>query len=75
MLVLLLGFDGLGDVLRPSQQHIGGRTPISVGTGSAGPHQPDTSGGGKVLTGDLESSIASLAQNLSINKGGQASVK
>ena len=31
--------------------------------------------GGKVLTGDLDSSLASLAQNLSINKGGQASVK
>ncbi|KAK7872528.1 hypothetical protein R5R35_013764 [Gryllus longicercus] len=30
---------------------------------------------GKVLTGDLDSSLASLAQNLTINKGGQAAVK
>ncbi|XP_071445404.1 phosphatidylinositol-binding clathrin assembly protein unc-11 isoform X4 [Hetaerina americana] len=34
-----------------------------------------TSAAGKVLTGDLDSSLASLAQNLSINKGGQAAVK
>ncbi|XP_046398876.1 phosphatidylinositol-binding clathrin assembly protein LAP isoform X9 [Ischnura elegans] len=34
-----------------------------------------TTAAGKVLTGDLDSSLASLAQNLSINKGGPAAVK
>ncbi|XP_046491798.1 phosphatidylinositol-binding clathrin assembly protein LAP isoform X13 [Neodiprion pinetum] len=38
--------------------------------------QPATTGsGGKVLTGDLDSSLASLAQNLSINKSAQQQVK
>ncbi|XP_067013306.2 phosphatidylinositol-binding clathrin assembly protein LAP isoform X5 [Anabrus simplex] len=41
---------------------------------SGGPQQA-TDSGSKVLTGDLDSSLASLAQNLSINKGGPAAVK
>ncbi|PNF38987.1 Phosphatidylinositol-binding clathrin assembly protein LAP [Cryptotermes secundus] len=45
------------------------------GGGTAGAAQPSDPASGKVLTGDLDSSLASLAQNLSINKGGQASVK
>lgn len=38
--------------------------------------QPMTSqSGAKVLTGDLDSSLASLAENLSINKSAQQQVK
>ncbi|KAK0168758.1 hypothetical protein PV327_002528 [Microctonus hyperodae] len=37
--------------------------------------QTNTTSSSKVLTGDLDSSLASLAQNLSINKSGQQQVK
>ncbi|XP_054016060.1 phosphatidylinositol-binding clathrin assembly protein LAP isoform X22 [Hylaeus anthracinus] len=37
--------------------------------------QPNTTASGKVLTGDLDSSLASLAQNLTINKSAQQQVK
>ncbi|KAK0173827.1 hypothetical protein PV328_006970 [Microctonus aethiopoides] len=37
--------------------------------------QTNTTNSSKVLTGDLDSSLASLAQNLSINKSGQQQVK
>lgn len=47
----------------------------SGGGGTTGAAQPSDPASGKVLTGDLDSSLASLAQNLSINKGGQTSVK
>lgn len=46
-----------------------------VGAGTAGVAHPNDPGTGKVLTGDLDSSLASLAQNLSINKGSQVTVK
>jgi hypothetical protein len=49
--------------------------PAPGGGGTTGAAQPSDPASGKVLTGDLDSSLASLAQNLSINKGGQASVK
>lgn len=42
---------------------------------SAAGQQPNATATGKVLTGDLDSSLASLAQNLSINKSGQPQVK
>lgn len=35
----------------------------------------NATGTGKVLTGDLDSSLASLAQNLTINKSAQQQVK
>ncbi|XP_076230491.1 phosphatidylinositol-binding clathrin assembly protein lap isoform X28 [Nomia melanderi] len=41
---------------------------------SAG-QQPNVAATGKVLTGDLDSSLASLAQNLTINKSAQQQVK
>jgi len=49
--------------------------PTCVGSGTAGGAHPTDPGTGKVLTGDLDSSLASLAQNLSINKGSQVTVK
>ncbi|XP_023702302.1 phosphatidylinositol-binding clathrin assembly protein isoform X2 [Cryptotermes secundus] len=57
----------------PAKQGISMTAP--GGGGTAGAAQPSDPASGKVLTGDLDSSLASLAQNLSINKGGQASVK
>ncbi|XP_046435379.1 phosphatidylinositol-binding clathrin assembly protein LAP isoform X15 [Neodiprion virginianus] len=62
-------FDGLGSVLKPS-------TTVSGANNVSAAGQPATTGsGGKVLTGDLDSSLASLAQNLSINKSAQQQVK
>lgn len=56
------GFDAFGDVMQPSalggqqqQQQYGG-----MASKQAAPN--------KVLTGDLDSSLASLAMNLNINK-------
>jgi hypothetical protein len=49
--------------------------PTCVGAGTAGVTHPSDPASGKVLTGDLDSSLASLAQNLSINKGSQVTVK
>ncbi|XP_015433548.1 PREDICTED: phosphatidylinositol-binding clathrin assembly protein LAP isoform X8 [Dufourea novaeangliae] len=42
---------------------------------SAAGQQPNVASTGKVLTGDLDSSLASLAQNLTINKSAQQQVK
>ncbi|XP_078042344.1 phosphatidylinositol-binding clathrin assembly protein lap isoform X20 [Augochlora pura] len=42
---------------------------------SAAGQQPNATATGKVLTGDLDSSLASLAQNLTINKSAQQQVK
>lgn len=52
-----------------------GGTETNSGAGTAGGAHPSDPGTGKVLTGDLDSSLASLAQNLSINKGSQVTVK
>jgi len=52
-----------------------GGTETSSGAGTVGGAHPSDPGTGKVLTGDLDSSLASLAQNLSINKGSQVTVK
>lgn len=65
-----LGFDGVGSFIMPSSTTVSGANNISA----AG--QPVTSAtGAKVLTGDLDSSLASLAENLSINKSAQQQVK
>lgn len=56
------GFDAFGDLLQPG---------ANAASMSAAAPQPTTSTQ-KVLTGDLESSLASLAQNLTINKSSQA---
>ncbi|XP_076232296.1 phosphatidylinositol-binding clathrin assembly protein lap isoform X20 [Calliopsis andreniformis] len=62
------GFDSLGTVLLPTT--VAGDNNISA-TGQ----QPNATATGKVLTGDLDSSLASLAQNLTINKSAQQQVK
>ncbi|XP_046398869.1 phosphatidylinositol-binding clathrin assembly protein LAP isoform X3 [Ischnura elegans] len=59
----------------PAKQGIGiaaASGPMGVAPGGSA---VGTTAAGKVLTGDLDSSLASLAQNLSINKGGPAAVK
>lgn len=68
VLLFLLGdgFDSLGGVLQPtsltgSQTITNGNTPT---TKNENTEQPKSS---TLLTGDLESSLASLAENLSIN--------
>lgn len=84
-----LGFDALGDVLKPGQTalHAGltnqTNTGISSGQQTGMQSQQQQQGGatqqqqqpGKVLTGDLDSSLASLAENLTINKSASAQVK
>ncbi|XP_076651953.1 phosphatidylinositol-binding clathrin assembly protein lap isoform X15 [Halictus rubicundus] len=62
------GFDGMGSVIIPTA--VAGDNQIS-----AGGQQPNAASTGKVLTGDLDSSLASLAQNLTINKSAQQQVK
>ncbi|XP_078042328.1 phosphatidylinositol-binding clathrin assembly protein lap isoform X4 [Augochlora pura] len=62
------GFDGMGSVLMPAA--VAGDNHIS-----AAGQQPNATATGKVLTGDLDSSLASLAQNLTINKSAQQQVK
>jgi len=56
---LTTGFDAFGDLLQP-----GANTMSSAPVSQVQPASTST----KVLTGDLESSLASLAQNLTINK-------
>jgi len=56
------GFDAFGDLLQPGANATGA-------SAMAGPAVPQPSAASqKVITGDLESSLASLAQNLTINK-------
>ncbi|XP_076300443.1 phosphatidylinositol-binding clathrin assembly protein lap isoform X18 [Lasioglossum baleicum] len=62
------GFDGIGSVIMPTA--VAGDNHIS-----AAGQQPNAASTGKVLTGDLDSSLASLAQNLTINKSAQQQVK
>lgn len=63
----------MGDVLKPAagqqmQQPglIGGAQPQIPGQPA-----PQQTASGKVLTGDLDSSLASLAENLTMDRGGQ----
>lgn len=53
------GFEAFGDLLQPSG---------NTGATGAIPARPASSSSNKVLTGDLDSSLASLAMNLTINK-------
>lgn len=79
------GFDALGDVLKPGSVAGGGgsvtggpnqATHLTGGGGGMGQQQQSTAqSSGKVLTGDLDSSLASLAENLTINKSASAQVK
>ncbi|XP_026673721.1 phosphatidylinositol-binding clathrin assembly protein LAP isoform X10 [Ceratina calcarata] len=62
------GFDGFGTTLTPTA--VAGDNNIS-----AAGQQQNAAATGKVLTGDLDSSLASLAQNLTINKSAQPQVK
>lgn len=65
-----LGFDGVGSVLMPSSTTVSGANNVSAAGQTA-----NAAAGSKVLTGDLDSSLASLAQNLSMNKSAQPQVK
>ncbi|XP_053683007.1 phosphatidylinositol-binding clathrin assembly protein LAP isoform X3 [Sabethes cyaneus] len=79
-----VGFDALGDVLKPGNIGYTGQAQTAVGVNFAS--QPTALAGGsmqapanqqpgKVLTGDLDSSLASLAESLSINKGSSSQIK
>lgn len=57
--------NALGSVLLNSGQMSGGQQPPAMSSNSSG----------RVLTGDLDSSLASLAENLTINKSASAQVK
>nr|XP_031846575.1 phosphatidylinositol-binding clathrin assembly protein isoform X5 [Nomia melanderi] len=57
-----------------SQVPAGYGSPTKQSISAAG-QQPNVAATGKVLTGDLDSSLASLAQNLTINKSAQQQVK
>lgn len=59
------GFDALGGVLQPAAPGGGGSAANTNGTKMHAHQQQQP--GSKVLTGDLETSLASLAENLSIN--------
>ncbi|XP_043281066.1 phosphatidylinositol-binding clathrin assembly protein LAP isoform X14 [Venturia canescens] len=65
------GFDDMGLVLKPTTTTVSGANNVSA----AGQPATTTTAGSKVLTGDLDSSLASLAQNLTINKSAQPQVK
>ncbi|XP_058836404.1 LOW QUALITY PROTEIN: phosphatidylinositol-binding clathrin assembly protein LAP [Topomyia yanbarensis] len=76
-----VGFDALGDVLKPGNiGYIGQGQSAAITTqptALTGGSMPTSSSQqpGKVLTGDLDSSLASLAESLSINKGTSAQIK
>jgi len=61
-------FDAFGDILQP-QKPGGGPAPAapSTGMGAAPPVPPPPAAAGPIITGDLDSSLASLAQNLDMN--------
>lgn len=61
----------MGLVLKPTTTTVSGANNVSA----AGQPATTTTAGSKVLTGDLDSSLASLAQNLTINKSAQPQVK
>lgn len=74
----------MGDVLKPGlinageENQTGNLTSGSQITGvSSAQHQQQQQqpSSGKVLTGDLDSSLASLAENLTINKSASSQVK
>lgn len=65
--ITLVGFDALGGVLQPSSQTIpnGNVYYYPASTENSNNQQVNN---GALITGDLESSLASLAENLSISK-------
>lgn len=78
----------MGDVLKPGGMstssgaaHSAAALPVGGTGGVGGMQQPMTGTAAiqqhpsKVLTGDLDSSLASLAENLTINKSASAQVK
>lgn len=72
----------MGDVLKPTGTTGGAATTVQGGLiGASQPIIPGVAAApaqahpGKVLTGDLDSSLASLAENLSINKSASSSMK
>ena len=58
-------------MLMPATTTVSGANNVSA----AGQPASAASANSKVLTGDLDSSLASLAQNLTINKSAQPQVK
>ncbi|XP_037925048.1 phosphatidylinositol-binding clathrin assembly protein LAP isoform X13 [Hermetia illucens] len=77
----LTGFDALGDVLKPATAGAGTTTGSTIQTGNVlasgsiqqqqqmqQQTQQSAASTGKILTGDLDSSLASLVDNLNINK-------
>ncbi|CAL7942335.1 unnamed protein product [Xylocopa violacea] len=74
---------GAGQSVMPGGPMVGYGIPTQVPAGYGSPakqpisagQQQNTASTGKVLTGDLDSSLASLAQNLTINKSAQQQVK
>ena len=79
-----LGFDALGDVLKPGPAIGGAGGSNQTNSGIAIGQQQQTqlsqqqqqqASTGKVLTGDLDSSLASLAENLTINKSASSQMK
>lgn len=77
----LTGFDALGDVLKPATAGAGTTTGSTIQTGNVlasgsiqqqqqmqQQTQQSAVSTGKILTGDLDSSLASLVDNLNINK-------
>lgn len=60
------GLDPLGDLLTPQPTMAAVPTSL-IGPGTAGQQQRKTNE--KILKGDLDSSLASLAENLNIGKG------
>lgn len=61
------GLDSFGDVLQPKQTTGGPRAPEGV--------RPAAAPAGGLLKGDLDSTLASLAQNLDMNGPKQAAVR
>lgn len=67
----------MGDVLLPGggTQSTGAAAYNAAALPGVSAHAPMPVQTGKVLTGDLDSSLASLAENLTINKSASAQVK
>ncbi|KAL5273117.1 PICALM family protein [Megaselia abdita] len=66
------GFDVLGDVLKPTSDQYANPTNVfglpQDPVADAGAQPPPNAPSGKIITGDLDSSLMSLVDNLNINK-------
>ncbi|XP_023316433.1 phosphatidylinositol-binding clathrin assembly protein LAP isoform X16 [Trichogramma pretiosum] len=70
------GIDGYGPILIPLSSVVSAASHVSAVAGQLANNAGGVAGApGKVLTGDLDSSLASLAENLTINKSAQQQVK